>query len=186
MLAMVVRPSFTIFSIEAKLESISTMCAHCFAASAPFAMAIPQSASLSARTSLMPSPTIPTTCPAFWKAWTSACFFSGVTRPNTLYFGAILQSSSISSGSVPASIYASAPGIPASLAMYETVTGSSPEMTLTATPCFAKKANVSSASSFTQSESTIRESGVNSSISFASLYNFWHEPSSSTRSPSFE
>jgi len=34
--------------------------------------------------------------------------------------------------------------------------------------------------------STIRESGVNSSISFASLYNFWHEPSSSTRSPSLE
>ena len=102
----------------------------------------------------------------------SACFFSGVTRPNTLYFGTILHSSSISSGSVPASIYVSAPGIPASPAMYETVTGSSPEITLTATPCFAKKANVSSASSFIQSESTIRESGANSSISLASLYNF--------------
>ena len=64
------RPSFaynipkagqTTEGICAKSESSRTICADCFAASLPAAIAIPQSASFSASTSLTPSPTIPTT-----------------------------------------------------------------------------------------------------------------------------
>ena len=56
-------PSMTTAGREEKLESINTSCETCRAASLPAAMAIEQSASLSASTSLTPSPTMATVCP---------------------------------------------------------------------------------------------------------------------------
>ena len=58
------------------------------AASEPEAMAMPQSASFSASTSLTPSPVIATVWPCFCRAFTSFRFCPGVTRPKTVYSAA--------------------------------------------------------------------------------------------------
>ena len=60
---MVRLPSATTFGIDAKLEFSNTSCDTFLAASLPEAIATLQSASLSARTSLTPSPVIATVCP---------------------------------------------------------------------------------------------------------------------------
>ena len=85
MLLITRRPSCTTWGMEAKLESSSTTWATWQAASDPEAMATPQSASFRASTSLTPSPVMATVWPAFCSAFTSLRFWSGVTRPNTLY-----------------------------------------------------------------------------------------------------
>ena len=59
------RPWFTISGMAAKLESISTTLAMFLAASLPSAITTLQSASLSARTSLTPSPVMATVCFCF-------------------------------------------------------------------------------------------------------------------------
>ena len=84
MLLMTRRPSATTLGMEAKLESSSTMWLTWLAASLPEAMAMEQSASLSASTSFTPSPVIATVCPRALSARTKRRFWSGVTRPNTV------------------------------------------------------------------------------------------------------
>ena len=138
-------PSNTTDGIHAKLDSNNTTCAAWHAASLPDAIATLQSASLSASTSLTPSPVMATVFPWSFNAWTNWRFCPGVTRPNTVYF-AIAFAISSSVWSVVASTYSSAFTIPASFATSDTVSGLSPEITLTSTPCSAKYANVSGAS----------------------------------------
>ena len=78
-------PSITTCGRCVKSESIRTTCAICLLASLPSAIAIEQSASLSARRSFTPSPVIATLCPCLWNAFTSSCFCLGVTLANTVY-----------------------------------------------------------------------------------------------------
>ena len=77
------RPSATTAGIEAKSLSTSTISATLRAASEPAAMATEQSASLSASTSLTPSPVMATVCSRRLSACTSSRFCCGVTRPKT-------------------------------------------------------------------------------------------------------
>ena len=88
------RPSSTTEGIFEKSLSSRTSCAACAAASLPDAIATEQSASFNASTSLTPSPVIATVLPFFFKAWTNCRFWSGVTRPNTVYFRIASSSSS--------------------------------------------------------------------------------------------
>ncbi|UKI38086.1 MAG: hypothetical protein L6V93_08895 [Clostridiales bacterium] len=74
-------PSFTTLGSAPKSEFNSTSCDTCDATSLPDAIAILQSASLSARTSFTPSPVIATVLPFSLSAIISLRFFSGVTRP---------------------------------------------------------------------------------------------------------
>ena len=67
-LLMTRRPSMTTLGREEKLESSSTSWEICRAASLPEAMAILQSASLRASTSLTPSPVMATVCPSSCRA----------------------------------------------------------------------------------------------------------------------
>ena len=87
-------PSNTTDGILAKSESKRTICAALDAASLPDAIAILQSASFNASTSLTPSPVMATTLPAFLSAKRSFFFCSGDTLPNTVYTGAAFSSSS--------------------------------------------------------------------------------------------
>ena len=137
MLLMTRRPSSTTAGNAAKSESSSTSCATWLAACAPDAMAMPQSASLRASTSLTPSPVMATVCPCCCNTWMSLRFCSGVTRPNTAQRCAACASSA-SLCSAAASAQRSAPAMPACAATWLTARGSSPEMTLTVTPCPAK------------------------------------------------
>ena len=141
MLLMTRRPSATTPGSAAKSESSSTSCATWLAACAPDAIAMPQSASFNASTSFTPSPVMATVWPFACKAWTSWRFCSGVTRPKTVHFSAA-SASAASLCSVAASTQCSAPAMPALAATWLTACGSSPEMTLIFTPCFAKKRNV--------------------------------------------
>ena len=84
-LLMTRRPSPTIPGIAAKSDSSSTSWATWLAAWAPEAMAMPQSASFRASTSLTPSPVIATVWPAFFISRISRRFCSGVTRPKTVH-----------------------------------------------------------------------------------------------------
>jgi len=137
MLLMTRRPSATISGMAEKSDSSSTSLATWLAACAPLAMATEQFASFMASTSLTPSPVMATVCPSFRYARISRFFWSGVTRPKTVYsFAACRKSLSVSS--VDASMYRSALGMPARRATSDTVMGLSPEMTLMETPCFAK------------------------------------------------
>ena len=104
-------PSNTTDGILAKSESKRTICAALDAASLPDAIAILQSASFNASTSLTPSPVMATTLPAFLSAKRSFFFCSGDTLPNTVYTGAAFSNSS--SESCETSIYLSASAIPA-------------------------------------------------------------------------
>ena len=131
------RPSHTTFGMRAKSESKSTPWAACAAASLPEAMATLQSASFMARMSLTPSPVMATVWPDFCRACTRSCFCFGVTRPKTVYWQAAALRAS-SEARVPASTNFSASSMPARLATSETVSGLSPEMTLTLTPCSLK------------------------------------------------
>ena len=137
MLLITRRPSATTLGMAEKSELRSTSWAAWQAASEPEAMAMPQSASFRASTSLTPSPVMATVWPCFWRARTSLRFWLGVTRPNTVY-SRTARSKSASLWRVAASTYFSAPEISACRATSATVTGLSPEMTLTATPCSAK------------------------------------------------
>ena len=98
MLFMTRLPSATTDGMAAKFDSSSTMCETWLAASEPEAMAMEQSASLSASTSFTPSPVMATVWPAALSARTNLRFWSGVTRPNTVYFSTTAaMSSSVSS-----------------------------------------------------------------------------------------
>ena len=97
-LLMTRRPSATTEGIAAKFDSSSTMCETWQAASEPEAIATEQSASLRARTSFTPSPVMATVWPAALSARTKRRFWSGVTRPKTVYRStASAMSSSVSS-----------------------------------------------------------------------------------------
>ena len=74
MLFIVLRPSATTLGIDAKFESSRTNCETFLLASLPLAIAILQSASFNARTSLTPSPVIATVLPASFSAKTRAFF----------------------------------------------------------------------------------------------------------------
>ena len=161
MLLITRRPSATTDGMAAKLDSSSTMCETWLAASEPEAMAMEQSASLRASTSLTPSPVMATVCPSSLSARTKRRFWSGVTRPKTVYFStASAMSPSVSS--VRASTYFSAPFIPALFATSETAMALSPEMTFMATPCLAKYLKVSGASVRILFESRMSEMGMSS------------------------
>ncbi len=67
-------PSLTTLGSAEKSLSSNTSCATLRLASDPLAIAIEQSASLSAMTSLTPSPVIPTVCPCALIAATSSFF----------------------------------------------------------------------------------------------------------------
>ena len=88
------RPSATTLGMEAKLFSSSTMWLTWLAASLPEAMATEQSASLRASTSFTPSPVMATVWPWAFSARTNLRFWSGVTRPNTVYFSTAAAMSS--------------------------------------------------------------------------------------------
>ena len=79
------RPSCTTTGMEAKLESSSTRLETVRAASLPEAMAMEQSASFKASTSLTPSPVMATVWPWLWRARTIFRFWLGSTRPKTVY-----------------------------------------------------------------------------------------------------
>ena len=74
MLAVTRRPSATTPGSVANVPSSSTSSATGLVAGAPEPMAMPRSASLSASTSLTPSPVIATVCPRACIARTIACF----------------------------------------------------------------------------------------------------------------
>ena len=78
-----------------------------------------------------------TVWPWLWRARTILRFWLGTTRPNTVY-SPTARAMSWSVCSSRASTQLPAPSIPAWAATADTVTGLSPEMTLTATPCSAK------------------------------------------------
>ncbi len=84
MLAMTRRPSSSIRGMAAKVPSSSTTLATERLAWLPDPIATPRSACLRAWTSLTPSPTIATTCPAACSARTAASLWPGLTRPKTL------------------------------------------------------------------------------------------------------
>ena len=84
-LLMTRRPSATTLGMAAKSLSSSTSWATWQAASAPEAMAMPQSASFKASTSFTPSPVMATVWPWLWRARTIFRFWLGTTRPNTVY-----------------------------------------------------------------------------------------------------
>ena len=139
-------PSATTLGIEEKLLSRSTSELTFFAASEPEAIATEQSASLSASTSLTPSPVIATVCPAFLSALTSISFWSGKTLPKMVYLVAASYTSS-SVVRVDISMMLSQSSKPARIATARTVCGLSPDITLTVTPSCLKKRRVSGASS---------------------------------------
>ena len=99
-------------------------------------MAMPQSASLRAMTSLTPSPVMATVWPFFCRAFTSSFFCSGVTRPKTVYFSAASGMSFLLTRDISTAL--SQFSTPARRAMPETVSTLSPEMTLQMTPCSLK------------------------------------------------
>ena len=127
-------PSMTTCGILEKSDSNKTTCAAWAVASLPDAIAILQSASFMAKISLTPSPVIATVLPSFCSTLTNIFFCSGVTRPNTV---CVLTACAMDSTVVNslASMYSSACLTPATLAIWLTVAGLSPEMTLTSTPC---------------------------------------------------
>ena len=84
MLLMTRRPSATTLGRAAKSLFSSTSWATWQALSAPEAMAMPQSASFRARTSLTPSPVMATVWPALCRARTILRFWLGTTRPKTV------------------------------------------------------------------------------------------------------
>jgi hypothetical protein len=94
------------------------------------------SASLSASTSLTPSPVIATVWPRDCSACTMARFWSGRTRPKVVYSSSVSASRSGSSGNWRASIVS--PVSPSDPATAPTDTALSPEITLTETRCEAK------------------------------------------------
>ena len=130
-------PSATIPGILEKSESKSTTWAAWEAASAPWAMAIEQSAVFIARMSFTPSPVMATVLPSFFKERINFCFCSGEVLPNMVHSTAALASSS-SDLTVVMSTYLSAFSIPACLATSDTVSAWSPDITFTSTPCFLK------------------------------------------------
>ena len=138
------RPSLTTFGIFEKSDSKSTTCEACTAASEPLAIATEQSASFSANTSFTPSPTIATVLPASFKMLMIRRFWSGVTRPSTVFSSTPFLKST-PEPSLVASTHFSAPKIPACFATSDTVSGLSPEMTFTCTPCSAKYLKVAGA-----------------------------------------
>ncbi len=101
-------------------------------------MATPMSASLSASTSLTPSPVMATVWPSACRAWTMARFWSGATRPKIDAAAIRSDSAAVSSGSVRASTGWSAPAIPSVLATAATDTALSPDMIFSSTFSAAK------------------------------------------------
>ena len=133
MLLMTRRPSATMPGMAAKSLFSSTRLPSWLAACAPELKAMEQSACFMASRSLTPSPVMATVCPWFCSAATRRRFFSGVTRPKTVFSDTAREkSSSVSSAEV--SIHRSAPGMPARAAIRLAVWGLSPDMTFTVTP----------------------------------------------------
>ena len=120
---------------------------------------MPRSASLSASTSLTPSPVIATVCPRACRALTIACFWCGLTRPNTERSSSRAPSAAGSSGRSRASTGSPAWGRPARAATALTVSGLSPEITFSATPWAAKYAMASAASDLSRSANTTNAAG---------------------------
>ena len=139
------------------------------ATSLPSAIAIEQSASLSARVSLTPSPVIATTLPLFLSAFTMVYFCSGVTLPNTVNWSAICSTSLVLRFS--SERYLSLFSTPTRCAIFDTVAGSSPEIIFISTPLSLNHCIVSIASSRICSSRTIRASSVES-FPLISLSNF--------------
>ena len=78
------RPSATTYGNVANLLSSNTICATAREAALPAPIATPTSASLSASTSLTPSPVIATVWSRDCNACTIARFWSGLTLPNVV------------------------------------------------------------------------------------------------------
>ena len=117
----------------ANLLSSNTIWATARDAELPEPIATPMSASLSASTSLTPSPVIATVWPRDCSACTMARFWSGRTRPKVVYSSSVSASSSGWSGSLRASrVSPCRPSVPATA---PTETALSPEITLTVTCC---------------------------------------------------
>ena len=121
----------------ANLLSSNTICATARDAELPDPIATPMSASLSASTSLTPSPVIATVWPRDCSACTIARFWSGRTRPKVVYsVQRVGELARAPSGSLRASIVS--PCRPSEPATAPTDTALSPEITLTVTFCEAK------------------------------------------------
>ena len=131
------RPSATTCGRVANRSSSSTICATARVAGEPEPIATPRSASLSASTSLTPSPVMATVCPRDCRAETMARFCCGVTRPNTSAPATFSVNSSPSAGRVRAST-ASATETPSDRVTAPTEAALSPEITFTAT-CWSLK-----------------------------------------------
>jgi hypothetical protein len=139
MLAVTRLPSATTPGRVANWLSSSTSSATALVVGAPEPMAMPILASLSASTSLTPSPFIATVCPRACSAVTIASFWCGVTRPNTDRSSSRPPSApGSSSGRSRASTGLSAWARPARAATALTVCGLSAEITFSATPCEVK------------------------------------------------
>ena len=101
MLLMTRRPSATMLGMAAKSLFSSTRLPNWLAACAPELKAMEQSACFMASRSLTPSPVMATVCPCFCSAATRRRFFSGVTRPKTVFSDTAREkSSSVSSSDV--------------------------------------------------------------------------------------
>ena len=131
MLPITRRPSPTTYGRVANLLSSNTIWATAREAGLPDPIATPMSASLSARTSLTPSPVIATVWSRACRAWTMARFWSGRTRPKVVYSAIASASASGWSGSSRASIVS--PCRPRDAATAPTETALSPEITFTET-----------------------------------------------------
>ena len=162
MLAITCRPRATTLGRWENFESTSTIWATAFVAGAALPIAMPRSASLSARASLTPSPVIATVWPLLCRACTIAFFCSGSTRPRTSISSRASASSSTLSGRLRASIYRGMlpPVRPTFPAIAATVPGLSPEITRHLTPCSRNHAKVSRASSRIDSEQIISDTGT--------------------------
>ena len=146
-------PSKTVSGILEKSLFISTIWLTLLTASFPLAIAIEQSASLSAKISLTPSPVIATVLPSFLIVLIKSAFCSGVTLPNTVYlFAAAITCFSLSPSRL---INESVPSTPTLFAISETVRGLSPEIIFTFTLLFLNQLIVFAAFSRMWSSSTI-------------------------------
>ena len=113
----------------AKLSSVSTISAACFATSVPVCpMAIPTSAAFKEGASLTPSPVMATMLPFSFSARTIRTLWSGETREKTAAVSArsLRAASSIRSSSAPLMHWVPSSAIPSRLAMARAVSLWSP------------------------------------------------------------
>lgn len=175
------RPSITTSGRQEKSESSRTSCATWRAASLPEAMAMLQSASLSAKNVVDAIARHSHGMPVFLQGMHQNTLLLWLyPAENGVGFGGLGQLILRKNGDVDIPVCA---GRPTWRAMLATVMGWSPEMILTCTPSLAKKARVSLASGRRVSHSTTAATGTKSSGKRCGSSGAWLWASSSTRQP---